>query len=667
MTNAFVETFMSTFGEQVKKDAEAQMNTQSDHYKKRLDKIQQNNGKILEETMNIYTQKQNQLGKRMSEMITKKVTESNRKIRNEISMINDELFNDPKQLYEKIKKATTELEKTQKDFNKEKQIWLKDEKRISEWLGKPTELKDDNKEGFGSDFITIKVDERTFRTYRKTLTQVEGSKIAKLFSGTCEDKQLIPAKDKSNMFYTVNYNGETFAQVLEILRNKGKIDFDITAALHVALVEFGILNRFFPSFNSNSLVSVSNSTDSNSLLANMKGYHVVFEVYRSTALANSYYPKWNKKILSSTEKKEDYVENWQLNPQDESEIMFLKTGYYRITFRFAINYSSHAYVQMYVDGSGTDVCYRYAASANNIRSYYFNDIRQFTEGQKLKFYVSTATMYAEEQSTYLCIERIPENILPSVGIWQCSTSTSNYRNWNKALKTSDRYTIKSSYNLSVNRGGLYRVSARVHSNYGAAGNRYMYMNEYRNGSAFAHQTWQSSASTNYQCHMFDEICSLKRDDYVNIYAGGYGTVSSYPYDCIQIQYIPFPDMIGYWRSASIQSTYQRAWDNTTWCNEMLYSLNNTKNIIEVKQDGYYRISSQVTQQTTSSQAGHSALYINGSQYCLARYGAAGSTYLHTTTIQEIVKLNKGDKFYIYVHPKPYDARDYNSLYIEKLY
>eukprot|EP01083_Nonionella_stella_P209453 759241_1 len=174
--------------------------------------------------------------------------------------------------------------------------------------------------------------------------------------------------------------------------------------------------------------------------------------------------------------------------------MFLKTGYYRITFRFAINHSSHAYVQMYIDGSAKDMCYRYAASANNIRSYYFNDIRQFTEGQKLKFYVSTATMYAEEQSTYLCIERIPENILPSVGIWQSSTSSSNYRCWNNALKTSDRYTIKSSYNLSVNRGGLYRVSARVHTNHSAAGNRYMYMYEYRNGNNFTHGTYQSSAS-----------------------------------------------------------------------------------------------------------------------------------------------------------------------------
>ncbi len=505
------------------------------------------------------------------------------------------------------------------------------------------------------------MDERTFRTYRKTLTQVKGSKIAKLFSGQCEDKRLIPHHDKSNMVYTVNCNATTFAQILEVLRTEGAAHIEMTSELVAAMLEFGILKTFYSTLDPETLTTGGPQVFSR----NKKEFHVVFEAYRSTE-NNSYYPKWNKQILASVEQKEDKMEYWQLNPQDNSEIMFLQTGYYRVTFRCAQNYSSHSYAQIYIDGTAYDFSRRYAASANNIRSYNFNEVRQFTEGQKLRFYVYPACAYAEEQSTYLCIEKIPDKILPGVAVWKSSASNGHYRQWNNAIKASDRYKLQSSNKqIVMNKGGLYRVSVRAHSNYTSAASQYMYLYENRNGTNHNHISFQSSSSTNYLCHMFDEILISKQNDYIHVYDGGYGTASNANYDCIQIQHIPFSDVIGVWKSASVVSTYQRAWDYEYWCNESLYSLSNTKNVIEFKQAGNYRISCNTTQYQGSNVQGYSALYINNTQYCLSRMGCYGGTYYHTTSIQEIVKLKKGDKIYIY-SSNPYNSKDYNSLFIEKL-
>jgi len=99
---------------------------------------------------------------------------------------------------------------------------------------------------------------------------------------------------------------------------------------------------------------------------------------------------------------------------------------------------------------------------------------------------------------------------------------------------------------------------------------------------------------------------------------------------------------------------------------MLYKLSNNKDEIEFKEDGDYRIHSMITQYSGSNVAGHSALYVNGVEYAKARFGAYGSSYYHATYIQEIVRLNKGDKIYIY-SLQPYNGRDYNTLFIEKLY
>ncbi len=94
MSNTLLDGFVSTFRETVKKDAEAHMKQHAETYKQRLDQIQTNNAQLLKEANDQYTEKQKKLAERMSEMVDKKVTESNRRLRNELAMINDDLLCD---------------------------------------------------------------------------------------------------------------------------------------------------------------------------------------------------------------------------------------------------------------------------------------------------------------------------------------------------------------------------------------------------------------------------------------------------------------------------------------------------------------------------------------------------------------------------------------------
>ena len=122
---------MSTFREQVKKDAEVRIKQESDEYRNKLNEIQQNNASILKETKAGYAIKQEKLANRMTEMIDKKSTESDQRLKNEVNGIKNDLlcdpslvlfasqinnnnnsrFNDPNKLFNKIKKATQDLEK----------------------------------------------------------------------------------------------------------------------------------------------------------------------------------------------------------------------------------------------------------------------------------------------------------------------------------------------------------------------------------------------------------------------------------------------------------------------------------------------------------------------------------------------------------------------------
>ena len=128
------------------------------------------------------------------------------------------------------------------------------------------------------DFITIKVDDRTFRTYRGTLTQVKGSFIQKLF-GPHHDMM---HRDDDGVYY-LNCNPDVFGEVLDILRKRGAMaaDFKMTPKLYAALKEYGILKEFFPKFKFSDL---SLGIDSKQAL----DYHVVFQSWRSTANNSTY-------------------------------------------------------------------------------------------------------------------------------------------------------------------------------------------------------------------------------------------------------------------------------------------------------------------------------------------------------------------------------------------
>ena len=132
------------------------------------------------------------------------------------------------------------------------------------------------------EFITIKIDDRTFRTYRRTLTQVDGSKIAKLFNGKYQEKQLLRYDEKSKVYY-MNSNPDIFGQVLEVLRTKGSAQIKMSSPLYAALLEFGVAKKFYSSMNPDTLKM-------GTYKKSLSGYHVVFASYRSTSLAGSYYP-----------------------------------------------------------------------------------------------------------------------------------------------------------------------------------------------------------------------------------------------------------------------------------------------------------------------------------------------------------------------------------------
>jgi len=664
----FMGKFMEQFEDQLKQSADENLKEYIKKYKTQLNDIESSNDKLMNKSIDAYHKQRESFATEMDAMINKKLAEAKRALESKLKEIDDEIFKDQTSLYQKIVASADELKQKQKAFETEKRKWNKDDKRIAEYLGISCEdVKvsddDDEKEADAAlkrnaeaisdeDHIVIKIDDRTFRTTRGTLTQVKGSFIAKLF-GAHHDMM---HRDEEGAYY-LNCHPDTFAEVLDVLRKKGKVsnEFTMTHALYAALLQFEILNKFFPDFDVSSITLRD---------PNKAGYHVVFKSYRSTAARDQYF-RWDKAILCSNESKEDDEKYWKLSANDDSEVEFVTTGWYRIVFRGCIYYSSHAYVQMQVNGSQKAISRNYGYSSNNYKSYNFNEIIQFTATQKLKFYASTGP-YSEEQSSYLCIEKIPDPVVPLIGIYSSTSSSGNYRQWNSTVKECGRYAItNSNRNVTLQKGGLYRVSSRVHSNYSSGGQQYMYLYEYRNGGNYQHMSAKGTGTTGYECHMFDEICSLKKDDYLMMYDGGYGTVSSAGYDCLQIEYLPFSDAVGAWRSNSVYNTYQRKWDYEHWCNESLYQLDNNQSQIEIKKAANYRISSHVTQSSGSDVAGYSALYVNNTQCALARYGACGSTYQHTTTIQEIVQLKPGDKIYIYTS-HAYNSQQYNSLFIEKL-
>eukprot|EP01084_Bolivina_argentea_P316420 548473_1 len=661
----FVDKFMQEFQNKLQKITEEILAEYLETYKLQIIEANKSNDRLLSESVESYHKQIEELVSKMNITINQKLTDAKRNFERKLQQIDDDLFNNANSLYQNILSNAKTLQQKQKCFDEQRRKWNRDDKRIADYLGIPIHTfyaNDDekkaefalmkNKENISdSDHIIIKIDDKIFHTTRYTLTQVKESFLSKLF-GAHHDMMY---RDNQGAYY-LNCNPNTFAQVLDILRNKGSVskDFVITHKLHAMLLQFGIVNQFFPSFD----VSMINVANKNKMDCNP-----VFKSYRSTAVKNTYFVCWNVELLSSVERKEDDKKYWKINRDNDSEIEFAETGYYRIVFRTCIYYSSHGYAQLRINTNYKAYAYNYGYSSNNYKSYNFNEIIEIKTGDKLSFYVYPAP-YTEQESSYLCIERISDSILPLIAIFKSSSTNANYRIWNNAIKISDKVNV-STNKITIQKGGLYRISSRVHSNY-SGGVQYMYLCEYRNGSCNYIMSAKGTGTCGYQCHVFDEICNLKHDDYLMMYDGAHGTVNDINYQCFQIEYLPIRNVYGVWKSSSVVLTYQRVWDYEYWNNDMLFSLNNTKNVITIKQDGIYRVASHITQNTNSNQGGYSAWYINNSQYCLARYGACGSTYQHTTTIQEIVKFTKGDTFYVYVYPTPYNNKDYNSLYIERL-
>ena len=175
-----------------------------------------------------------------------------------------------------------------------------DDKRIAKWLG----ISYDDTTGSGgrgrsdsedqfeddedsknrtpvsdNDFITIKIDDKVFRTMRGTLTQVPHSFMAKLFGAHSD----MIHRDETDA-YCLNCDPEIFGQVLNILRRRGTMTprFKMTHELCAALVDYGLWDAFFSSYNLSELgIGNNNRKDK-------ENYHIVFQSWRSSDNNSNY-------------------------------------------------------------------------------------------------------------------------------------------------------------------------------------------------------------------------------------------------------------------------------------------------------------------------------------------------------------------------------------------
>ena len=86
--------------------------------------------------------------------------------------------------------------------------------------------------------------------------------------------------------------------------------------------------------------------------------------------------------------------------------------------------------------------------------------------------------------------------------------------------------------------------------------------------------------------------------------------------------------------------------------------------IQVQKEGYYRVCAWVTAYQGSGN-GQASLYINGTQYCIARMGCNAGSYYHCYYINEIIHCEKNDQIGIYISAG-YGSKDYNVLSVEKV-
>ena len=94
MSNLLFESMVSSFHEQVKKQSDVHIQEESGTYREKLIEIQKRNASLLKETTSDYSKKQEDLAKRMKQMIDKKSTESDNRLKAEVNGINNDLLCD---------------------------------------------------------------------------------------------------------------------------------------------------------------------------------------------------------------------------------------------------------------------------------------------------------------------------------------------------------------------------------------------------------------------------------------------------------------------------------------------------------------------------------------------------------------------------------------------
>eukprot|EP01084_Bolivina_argentea_P229143 386817_1 len=400
----------------------------------------------LDGIVNKYNEKRKKIADKMDDNLNRqandRMTELRTKLDLEVGKIEKELFNDPKSLLKQITEERKKLEYQRQTMKEETKNWGSNEKKIAKYLGfghfednksnenniqspplKKRKLNSQNAQAIkgldeddelednhnkkecnqrGEDWITINVDGRIFGTYRSTLTQVKGSILALMF-GMRSDM----VHSDSNGVYYLDRNSSIFATVLEILRRRGVMpsNFELTPELQAELMELGLYKAFFrDEFEQQALL----------LGASNEGIgKLCFQTFRSKSSSSSNYIKWDIKGLQSG-KVSTY---FQINHIDKSEIIIKTAGWYRLVSRIVINTDTGSYAAIVVNGDNKHYNYNSGYSSQYYKSYNFNEILKFKKGDKIKIYTSH-TAYAEETSSYLCLETIPSNILPQIGVYK---------------------------------------------------------------------------------------------------------------------------------------------------------------------------------------------------------------------------------------------------------
>eukprot|EP01084_Bolivina_argentea_P164722 286344_1 len=315
-----LQTVVSQLKDKITKECESSLEEHLQEYKQQLNQLEDANKTELNKTYSEYSKKRDTLNNTLSTNVNKVVTDVEKNFNDKISVvktemearlaqIDDELFQQPNTLFQKIVNASKDLTNKRDEFENQRRLWDKDDKRCAAWLGISYDIDDEVKHDEepannqrerpqvdDKDFIVIKVDDRTFRTYRGTLTQIKGSLIAKIFGAHSD----LIHRD-SHGAYCLNCNADVFGEVLELLRMnmKGKIpfNFEVSNRLYDTLKEYEIFDALFPQYNKSGL-------GLDKIAENKRDFHVVFESWRSTKCENNYI-FWNVRHLKNVQFEHD--------------------------------------------------------------------------------------------------------------------------------------------------------------------------------------------------------------------------------------------------------------------------------------------------------------------------------------------------------------------------